>query len=70
MQSAQSSTRPYGNEDVVNHQPASNPPLSAKDQETIKGMQKWAKIREERRKAAGLPAGGAFFDKKILLYNC
>lgn len=68
MQSAQSTTRPHGNGDVISHQPATNPPLSAKDQETIEGMKKWAKIREERRKEAGLPAEGAFFDRNALMH--
>jgi hypothetical protein len=53
---------------VISHQPATNPPLSAKDQETIEGMKKWAKIREKRRKDAGLPAEGAFFDRNALIH--
>jgi hypothetical protein len=35
-----------------------NPNLTPEEQEQLKGVQKWAEIRKERRIAAGMPATG------------
>jgi hypothetical protein len=48
-----------GTESIVSHQPPINSQLTPEDVEQLKGMQKWAKIREKRRKAAGLPKEGS-----------
>jgi hypothetical protein len=43
---------------LVSHQPPINPQLTPEELEQLKGVQKWAEIRKERRKAAGLPEEG------------
>ncbi len=45
-------------ESVIAAQPSSNNQMSAKDQEIVEGMDKWKKIREQRRAEQGLPPEG------------